>query len=183
MRASCPRQPPVHHALNRRAGRMRDDQMPGRTLVQRGIESLTLHGTDQRDRGHRRESLPASPATTLTGGHDRLHGSGGFAVPAYPAKPERHVPRPNSAPARYLSRPAWLRIAVMRPRHRRAALQHLTDAVTSGRQPTPSRRGSLRCMRPSGWPPRCSARPRNTTGQRPHSAWRPSRTTRYVCLS
>jgi hypothetical protein len=95
------------------------------------IESLTLPRTDQRDRG------TAGVASSVrrdnpTGGHDRLDGSGGFAVPAFPAEPERDVPRPNGAPVYYLGRPARLWITAMRLRHRRAASQHLTKAVTGG---------------------------------------------------
>lgn len=54
----------------------------------------------------------------------------GFAVP--PSRAGAGRSRPNSASACYLARPARLGIAVMRPRHGRAALQRLTDAVTSG---------------------------------------------------
>lgn len=91
------------------------------------IESLTLPSTDQRDRG---TAAVASSVRrdNLRDGHDRLDGSGGFAVPPFPAEPERDCPPPNSAPASYLGRPAWLWTTVTRPRHRRTASQHLTDA-------------------------------------------------------
>ncbi len=95
------------------------------------LESLTLHGSGQRDRGTAGTASSVSHDTP-TGGHDRPHGSGGFAVPAFRAEPERDVPRPNGAPAYYLGRPAQLWITATRPRPRRTAPQHLTDAVTSG---------------------------------------------------
>jgi hypothetical protein len=106
------------------------------------IESLTLHGTGQCDRG---TAAVASSVRrdNLTGGHDRLDGRGGFAVAAFPAEPERDVTRPNSAPADYLGRRARVWITAMRPSHRRAASQHLTDAVTGGGERTLSQHGRL----------------------------------------
>ncbi len=70
------------------------------------IESLTLPGTGQRDRG---TAAVASSVRrdNLTGGHDRLDGCGGFAVAAFPAKPERDGPRPNTAGGALIIDPAW----------------------------------------------------------------------------
>ena len=95
------------------------------------IESLTLPGTGQGDRS---TAAVASSVRcdNLAGGHNRLNGRGGCAVPAFPAEPERDVPRPNGAPAYYIGRPARLWVTAMRPRHGDAASQHPTDAVTGG---------------------------------------------------
>ena len=94
------------------------------------IESLTLPSTDQRDRGTA-AVLPASGATTSRTGRDRLNGRGGFAVSAFPVEPEREVPRPNSAPAYYLGRPAHVWITAMRPGSGRTASHHLVGAPTA----------------------------------------------------
>ena len=94
------------------------------------IESLTPHGTDQRDRGTAGVSSGVG-RDNLTGGRDLLHGSGGCAVAAARGA-GRDFPRPNGAPAYYLGRPARQWIAAMGPRHRRTASQHLTEAVTGG---------------------------------------------------
>jgi len=56
------------------------------------VQSLTLHGSDRRDRGTARAPSSVS-RDNLTGDHDRPH-------------VERDVPRPNSASACHLSRPA-----------------------------------------------------------------------------
>jgi hypothetical protein len=92
------------------------------------IESLTLPSTGRRDRG------TAAVASSVRrdngrGGRDRPDSRGGFAVLAFPAEPERDVPRPNSAPAYYLGRPARIWITALRPRHRHTASQHPTGAV------------------------------------------------------
>jgi hypothetical protein len=104
---------------------------PGGHWFNGPIESLTPRGADQRDRGTARVASSVR-RDNLTGGRDRLDGSGEFAVLAFPAKPERDIPRPNSAPAHYLGRPTRLWITAMRPRHRRIASQHLAEAVTGG---------------------------------------------------
>jgi hypothetical protein len=95
------------------------------------IESLTLPGTDQRDRG------TAAVTSSVTrgnprAGHDRLDRGGRPAVPAFRAEPEPGFPRPNGAPAYYQGRPARLWITAMRPRHGRTASRHLTQAATGG---------------------------------------------------
>ena len=95
------------------------------------IESLTLPCTGQHDRGAAAVASSVRP-DNLTGGHDRLNSRGGLAVRAFPAEPERDVPRPNGAPAYYIGRPARVWITAMHPRHRHAASQHPTDAVTGG---------------------------------------------------
>ncbi len=92
------------------------------------IESLILPSTGRRDRG------PAAVASSVRrdncmGGRDRRGGRGGSAVSAFPAEPERDVPRPNSAPAYYLGRSARVWITVMRPRHRHTASQHPAGAI------------------------------------------------------
>jgi hypothetical protein len=95
------------------------------------IESLTPPSTGQRDRGTAAVASSVRPGN-LAGGHDRLNGRSGLAVRAFPAEPGRDVPRPNGAPAYYIGRPARVWITVMRLRHRHAASQHPTDAVTGG---------------------------------------------------
>jgi len=95
------------------------------------IESLTLPDTDQRDRGTAAVTSSAR-RDNPGGGHDRLDRGGRSAVPAFRAEPEPDFPRPTGAPAYYQGRPARLWITAMRPRHRRTASQHLTEAVTGG---------------------------------------------------
>jgi hypothetical protein len=50
----------------------------------------------------------------ITGGPDGRDGGSGAAVQALPGKPERGGSRPNTTPAFYLGRPAYLWISVMR---------------------------------------------------------------------
>jgi hypothetical protein len=87
------------------------------------LESLTLPGTDQRDRG------TAAVASSVrrdhfTGGHDRLDSRGGFAIRDFPASPQREVSRPSTAPAYCLGRPARLWITAMRPHRSRTVSNH-----------------------------------------------------------
>jgi hypothetical protein len=91
------------------------------------IESLTLHSTDQCDRGT--AAVAASVRRdNLTSRHDRLDGSSGFAVPAFPRSRSDTFPRPNTAPAYYLGRPARVWITALRPRGHTAS-QHPTGAL------------------------------------------------------
>jgi hypothetical protein len=79
------------------------------------VESLACERGDKDDPG------PAAGAT----------GAG------FPAQPRREVPRPSTAPAYYLGRPARLWISAMRPRRSRPILD--TSRVT------------LRAAEPDGW--------------------------------
>jgi len=94
------------------------------------IEALTPYRTDQRDRGTAGAASSVG-RDNLTSGRELLDGSSGCAVPVFRAESEREVPRPNGAPAYYLGRSARLWITTTRPRRRRAASQHLTEAVTN----------------------------------------------------
>ena len=80
------------------------------------IESLTWDGKNTHD--------PRTAAATsragrdgVPGSHDGHDGTDGPAVRHSPETERRH-PRPNTAPAYYLGRPAALWITVMRPHHR-----------------------------------------------------------------
>jgi hypothetical protein len=104
------------------------------------IESLTWDSNDNHD--------PGTAGAGSRAGRDSLQGTvagrvdgGGFAVGSFRAEPERKDPRPNTAPAYYLGRPARLWITVMRPRRRRTAPNHPMQAVTGGGERTPSRHG------------------------------------------
>jgi hypothetical protein len=94
------------------------------------IEFLTWDRTDKRDRG---AAAVASSVTrdSLAGSDDRLDLGGGSAVRVIPAGPEGDVPRPNSAPAYYLGRPAHMWITAMRPGSERTASHHLVGAPTA----------------------------------------------------
>jgi hypothetical protein len=91
------------------------------------IEFLAWDSTNMHARG---TAAVASSAQRdrPTGSHDRRDSSGQDS----PAEPGREIPRPTSAPAYYLGRPARLWITAMRPRRRRTAPAHLIEAVTGG---------------------------------------------------
>ena len=91
------------------------------------IESLTLPTTGRRDRGTATVASTARRDNCTGGARDRLDGRGRFAVPAFPAEPERDDPRPNNAPAYYLGRPARVWITALCP-HGHTASQHPTGA-------------------------------------------------------
>jgi hypothetical protein len=105
------------------------------------IESLTCDGTDTHDPG------PAGAASraggdSLQGSHDGRDSGGGLALPGFPAQPGQTVCRPNTVPAYYLGRPAWLWITVMRPYRRPAAASQPMQTATGGGEGTPSRHGA-----------------------------------------
>ncbi len=102
------------------------------------IESLTMHGTGQRDRGTAAVASDVS-RENLTSGRDRLDGRGRCAVPAFPTGPERDFTRPNSAPAYYIGRPARVWITALRPRGDTAS-QHPAGAVAGETGLLPVRR-------------------------------------------
>jgi hypothetical protein len=93
------------------------------------IEFLTW----DRDRRHPADGAGAYGAGSagLTAGHDGCVGGGGAAIQEFTGEPCRAIPRPASAPAYYLGRPAHQWITGMRPRLRRTASDHLMQAVTS----------------------------------------------------
>lgn len=95
------------------------------------IESLTWDSTGNHHPG---TAGPGSRAgrDRLQRGHDGRHGGGRSARRDFPAEPDRADRRPNTAPAYYLGRPASVWITVMRPRGRRTASPHLTQAAVSG---------------------------------------------------
>ena len=94
------------------------------------IEFLTWDRADKRDPG-------TPPATSrarrdgLTGRHDRPGPGRGSAVQEIAASPTRDIPRPVSAPAYYLGRPADLWIATLRPGRRRTSSNHPVGARRS----------------------------------------------------
>ena len=100
------------------------------------IEFLTWDDTDKREPGTA-AAAPSARRDSLTGDHDGLDRRGGSAVREIPAEPERDIPRPISAPAYYLGRPAHLWIAGMRPGGRRTASRHAVPTVTGGGKQTP----------------------------------------------
>ena len=104
------------------------------------IESLTWDSKDKHDPGTAAAGSRAG-RDSYQGTHDGRDGGGGYAFRDFPAEPERKAQRPNTAPAYYLWRPARLWITGMRPRRRRTASNHPTQAVTGGGERAPSRHG------------------------------------------
>ena len=94
------------------------------------IEFLTWDSTDKRDPGTAAVA-PGVRGGSITGGHDGLDRSGGSALLEIPAEPERAIPRPISAPAYYLGRPARLWIAAVRPGGSGPASDHPIGALTA----------------------------------------------------
>jgi hypothetical protein len=72
------------------------------------VESLTLPGTGRRDRDTAAAAV-SGRRDNPAGGRNWIDRRGGFAVPAFPAEPDRDVPRPNGAPAYCLAGRAQLR--------------------------------------------------------------------------
>ena len=104
------------------------------------IESLTWETKAQYAPGAAAAGSRAD-RDSLPGTHDGGDGGGGSALRDYPAEPERMGRRPNTAPAYYLGRPAWLWISALSPRRRQTASSHPVQAVTGGGTPAPSRHG------------------------------------------
>jgi hypothetical protein len=78
------------------------------------IEFLTWDSTDKRVPGTA-AVIPSARRDSLTRSDDCLDCAVGFAVGEIRAEPEPGMPRPASAPAYYLGRPARLWITAMRP--------------------------------------------------------------------
>jgi hypothetical protein len=105
------------------------------------IESLTWQSSQKPDHGK-----PAVAATarrdSLTSSHDGLGSSGALTV-LDRGQPEQDIPRPATAPAYYLDRPARLWITAMRPRRTPTASDHPMTAAATGGERTLSRHGLL----------------------------------------
>jgi hypothetical protein len=93
------------------------------------IESLTCERADKDD-PVTAAAAPGAGFDTLEGTPDGHDSRGGLAVRSFPAKPCRQVPRPCTAPAYYLGRPAGLWISAMRPRRGLGAANHQMESVT-----------------------------------------------------
>ena len=103
------------------------------------IGSLTWDSTDKHD--------PGTAAARSRAGHDSLQGfndgrdgEGGLALRDLPSEPEPGIPRPNTAPAYYLGRPARLWITATRP-HPRHPESRPVQAVADRGERTPHRHG------------------------------------------
>jgi hypothetical protein len=94
------------------------------------IEFLTWDRTDKRDPGTQPVTSSAR-RDSLTGRHDRPGPGRGSAVREIAAARARDIPRPVSAPAYYLGRPAHLWITAMRPGRGRTASDHPVAARSS----------------------------------------------------
>jgi hypothetical protein len=79
------------------------------------VEFLTRNSTNKHHPGTDGVRSPAQ-RDSLQGNHDGRADSRGIAARELPGKPEGGIPRPNSAPAYYLGRPARLWITAMSPR-------------------------------------------------------------------
>ena len=89
-------------------------------------------------------SLPTvnSPAATARAGSTpratRPDRGAGSAVRHLPRQPERETSRPNTAPAYYLGRPAWLWLSATRPRRRPKPLAAAQTQTGGGSQHRPA---------------------------------------------
>ena len=90
------------------------------------IGFLTWDSTDNRTPGTA-AAVPSARRDSPTPSHDRV---GGSAVREVRAEPEPGIPRPASAPAYYLGRPARLWITTMRPGGRRTASGRLVGTLS-----------------------------------------------------
>ena len=140
VRAARRGQVPLHHALNRRAGRKRHDQVPGRPLLLRG--HLIPHLGRQRTGTTRTLPGPGSRAgrDSLQRGPDGRHWGGGSAHWDVPPGRNRQPAAPSfeqSLPPTTWGRPADLWITAMHPRRRRTASRHLMGSRRNGGNPTP----------------------------------------------
>jgi hypothetical protein len=101
------------------------------------IESLTWQPSHKHDQGKPAAAVTAS-GDSLAGGHDGRGRSGRLTVQAFGGMPGRGMPRPATAPAYYLGRPARVWITAMRQRRSRTARdQPMTAAVTDGERTLP----------------------------------------------
>ena len=110
------------------------------------VEFLTWDRTDTHDAG---TAAAASGAGRegVAGRDDPPGRGGGSAVRAILPEPARDIPRPNSAPAYYLGRPAHLWIAAMRRGREHTASDHPVGALAAAdgvpdRRPVPERRSA-----------------------------------------
>jgi hypothetical protein len=106
------------------------------------IESLTWQNSHKPDHGTPAAAVTAS-RDSLTSSHDGRGASGRLPVQAFGGKPEQRIPRPATAPAYYLGRPARVWITAMRPRRARSASDQPVTAAVTGGERTPSQHGLL----------------------------------------
>jgi hypothetical protein len=94
---------------------------------------------DRPDDAGPRRLTANSPSATATAGNiprDTCPDRGdGPAVRHLPGQPDREASRPNTAPAYYLGRPAWLWLSATRPRRRPAPLAAAQTQTGGGTQP------------------------------------------------
>jgi hypothetical protein len=93
------------------------------------IKFLTWDSADKRDPGIAAVA-PSARRDSLTRSHDFLDCAGRSAVGEVRADPEPGIPRPASAPAYYLGRPARLWITAARSGGRRTASDHLIGTLS-----------------------------------------------------
>ena len=129
--------------ITRSTGALMESAMircPAGHWVNGPIEFLPWDSTDRRGPGTAAVT-PSARRDNSTRGHDCPGCAGGSAVGEVRAEPEPGMPRPASAPAYYLGRPARLWITAMRPSDRRTASDQLAGAPSRSRRLTPSRPG------------------------------------------
>ncbi len=94
---------------------------------------------DRPDGAGPRRLTAKSPAVTARAGtiprDTRPDRGAGPAVRHLPGQPEQETSRPNTAPAYYLGRPAWLWLSATRPRRRRKPLAPAQTQTGGGNQP------------------------------------------------
>jgi hypothetical protein len=100
------------------------------------IESLTWEREQEHEAG---TAAAVSPPPRLrpaqTPRDTRPNRGDGPADRHPPGQPEQEASRPNTAPAYYLGRPAWLWLSATRPRHRPTPSAAVQTQVGGGTQP------------------------------------------------
>ena len=98
-------------------------------------ESLTWEREQGPQAGTATASPPPRPRSAQTTRDTRPDRGHGPADPHPPRRPEQENSRPNTAPAHYLGRPAWLWLAAARPRHQPTPLAASQTRTGGGTQP------------------------------------------------
>jgi hypothetical protein len=99
----------------------KDNDHPGQDPAPPAATYRFREGVDHGGLG-RPAAESAAARAGIIGRHARLDGRGGHGIRPRPAAPQRESPRPGTAPASYLGRPARLWITAMSPRRRREPL-------------------------------------------------------------
>jgi hypothetical protein len=102
------------------------------------IEALTWELEQEHEAGTAAVGSPPprpQPWPVQTPGSTRPGRGDGTAGPHPPGQPAQEASRPNTAPAYYLGRPAWLWLSATRPRRRPAPLAAAQTQAGGGTEP------------------------------------------------